>query len=480
MEQRQGQEMETSIRKRLYKIVKTEVKTASTAAGITSTFFFGKSGLIIPIIYRVSKKISDFIGGEILCVNNIVSLGIPKSVASVICGIYKKLFFLYLLVQMLSFSYINIFSDTPTVLNFSINYADNIRQLVMNLSKDFAGCSAIAFSEAMTMSMGVGGFLELGFDALQDINNVTFNYIISELTNLAIGFSANIGILTNVNSIGEYIKNLYSISKNIPKDIQNWITGWSESLIDSGMANMVIENKGQVINEFTNAKMISAYNETIVNTLDDSIKSLGTKKFSKIYESKELVESLSDSFKDKSYSDMSWIERAWSIVNIKSPTNSSLPIVHKNIIRATNQTVDTLIDGMKESRSKIVKRIGNTETMNNYCKTKIRNRLDEFDSLFETSTKIYDNAIEINRDYLKFLPQYEINLSKGMVSSLPLQIDPTIDGGNYNPAPDMLVTVNILTLIILILVFVQSIIIPLARVGKSLTKSIYQKVSRRD
>lgn len=478
MEQVQGRDQGqgTSMTKRLYEIVKSELATASTAGAVTYTIGFGKTGLFIPMIYRISKKISDFIGGEVLCVNNIVKLGIPKNVASTICNLYKKLFFLYLFVQMTNFSYVNIFSETPTVLNFFLNYTKNVGQLVYNLSTDFLDCNIQALNEVIKMSKGVGGYTEIGSDLFEDYQNITLSYILTELTNIAIGFSANVGLLAYVNSIGEYVKNIYSVTKNTPSDVRKWISVWSESFIESGVANVAIENKGEIVTEFTNAKTITSYNQTIVNNLDDVTGSIGNKNFKKIHEGKESVDVLSNSFQEKSYDVMNWIEKAWSIVNITSPSNSSLPIVHQNIVRATSETVDTLLDGMKKSKSKMVKKVGNTVTMSGgYCRKKIKNTLDNFNNLFETDVKIYDNAMEINRDYLKFLPQYEIKST-----SLPLQIDPTTNGKSYNPSPDMLITVNILTLIILILVFVQSIIIPLARIGKSVSKSIYQKISRRN
>ena len=477
--QGQARGQETSIRKRLREILKSEVAFASNMGTVTYILGFGKTGLVIPIIYRVSEKISDFIGGELLCVNNIVNLGIPKSVASVICNLYKKLFFLYLFVEMMNFSYINIFSDTPTVLNFFLNYSKNIGKLIYNLSSDFWQCNTEAINEIGTMSKGVGGYTELGRDLFEDFQNIT-SYIFTELANIAIGFSTNIGTLLNVNSIGEYTKKIYSITKNIPTNVQKTISEWYETLVENGVANEIMENKGKVITEFTNAKTITMYNQTIVNNLNDATKTLGKKNFSQIHESKESIQTLSDSFQQKSYSDMGWMERAWSIVNITSPSDTSLPLIHQNVLRGTDRTVDTLLDGMKKSKNKTVKKVGNTVTMSGgYCKKKIKNTLDDFNNLFEKDIQIYNNAMEINRDYLKFLPQYEINPSKASITPLPLQIDPTTNGTSYNPAPDMLVTVNILTLIILILVFVQSVIIPFARIGKSVSKSIYQKISKK-
>lgn len=478
MEQVQGRDQGqgTSMTKRLYEIVKSELATASTTGAVTYTMGFGKTGLFIPMIYRISKKISDFIGGEVLCVNNIVKLGIPRKAASMICNLYKKLFFLYLFVQMTNFSYVNIFSETPTVLNFFLNYAKNVGKLVYNLSTDFLDCNIQALDEVIKMSKGVGGYAEIGSDLFEDYQNITLSYILTELSNIAIGFSANVGILTYVNSIGEYVKYIYSVSKNTPSDVRKWLSIWSESFIENGVASAVIENKGKVVTEFTNANMITSLNQTIVNNLDDVTRLIGNKNFTKIYESKESIDVLSNSFQEKSYDDMNWIQKAWSIVNIKSPSDSSIPIIHQNIVRATSETVDTLLDGMKKSESKMVKKVGNTVTMSGgYCRKKIKNTLDDFNNLFENDIQIYNNAMEINRDYLRFLPQYEIKST-----SLPLQIDPTVNGTSYNPAPDMLITVNILTLIILILVFVQSIIIPFARIGKSVSKSIYQKISRRE
>ena len=469
----QGQS--SSLIKRIRKFVKKEVMVTQTLSMITSTTGFGKTGLVIPMIYRISTKISDFIGGE-LCVNNIVALGVPKKIASVICTIYKKLFFLSLFVQMTNYSYMTLFADTPTVLSFLFNYfSKSTLQLYNNLSSDLQSCTEDSIKEMIATSKGVGGYIELGSDVFQDYQTITFNYILQELTNLSIGFSANIGILCHVNSLGEYTKNLYETLRNLPSEIQQWTLDWSEWFVSTGTADHIIENKENIVNEFTNAKQITSYNQTIVKTLDQATEPIGAKKFSKIYESKESVEAIGDSMKEKTYDDMGWLERGWALLNAKSPMNSPLPLIHENLIQATEKSYDQLVEGMKKSNSTMIRRAANTETFSGgYCKKKIKKTLDNFNDLFEKDIKVFDKASKIKKDYLEFIPQFS---SQGKNGTRYLQIDPTMGGGTYNPTQDMLTTVNILTLIILILVFVRSVIIPLARLGTKIGKSIYQRIS---
>jgi hypothetical protein len=477
------QRQTSSLTKRIFDFVKKEVMIANTLSTITSSVGFGKTGLVIPMIYRISKMISDFIGGE-LCVNTILTLGVPKKIASILCTIYKKLFFLSLFVQMTNFSYMNLFADTPTVLSFLVNYGINLKQLSTDLTTDLQNCTEEAIKEIVATSKGVGGFMELGSEVFEDYQSITLNYILQELTNLSIGFSANIGILSHVQSLGDYSKVVYKTVKNLPSEIQKWTFEWSQWFTNSGMSEYIIENKVNLVNEFTNAKQITSYNQTIVKSLDQATEQLGSKKFSQIYESKESVEAIGESMKEKTYDDMGWLERGWALITAKSPMNTSLPLIHENLITATEKSYDQLIDGMKKSNSNVVRRAANTESFSGgYCKKKIKKTLDNFNDLFEKDVKVFNKASKIKTDYLEYFPeilgpQYS-STGQGTIGTRSLQIDPTMNGKPYNPAQDMLVTVNILTLIILILVFVQSIIIPLARLGTKIGKSIYQSVKSR-
>jgi hypothetical protein len=476
----QAQQGQTSsLANRIYNFVKKEVMIANTLGTITSTIGFGKTGLVIPMIYRISKMISDFIGGD-LCLNNIAALGVPKKIASILCTIYKKLFFLSLFVQMTNFSYMNLFADTPTVLSFLVNYGINLKQLSTDLSIDLKSCTEESIKEIIATSKGVGGYLELGTEVFEDYQSITLNYILQELTNLSIGFSANIGILSHVQSIGDYTKDVYKIVKNLPSEIKNWTIEWSKWFTNSGMSDYILENKETIVNEFTNAKQITSYNQTIVKTLDQATEQLGSKSFSKIYESKEFVEAIGDSLKEKTYADMGWLERGWALMTAKSPMNTSLPLIHENLIQATEKSYDQLIEGMKQSKSGVIRRVADTETFHGgFCKKKIKKTLNHFNDLFEKDIKVFEKSSKIKTDYLEYFPEIigqNPYLTQGTKS---LHIDPTMDGRIYNPAQDMLVTVNILTLIILILVFVQSIILPLARIGTKIGKSFYQRVTSR-
>jgi len=452
--------------KRIYKLIKSEIKDAAPLAAATYTLGFGKTGLVLPLIYRISDKISDVISGEIVCIQNLVDLGVPKSFASFICSIYKKLFFLFLFVQMTNYSYMYIFADTPTIFSFLSNYGVNLYKLGKDLSFDFSNCGIEALNEIISVSKGTGGFVNLGKEIFGDLYNLTINYIFYTLTKISIGFAANIGILLHSKSLGNYMKNLLSTMKQAPQNIHQWITEWSDWMLSSGSADVIIENKDKVIQELTNVKNIIYLNETIIQNLDDSTKKLGKDKFSKVLEQ-------TGKTKEKSFLEMTWNEKAWYILNIKGPTDTFLPMIHENLETATSQTYDSLVEGMKNSESKVIKRFANTESISGgFCKTKIKNRIDTFDKLYKKDVKVFDQAFKVPTDYVDYLiPKYDVNLSQGKISQ-SIQIDP---GKSYNPAPDMVITSNILTIIIVIFFFIHSILIPLSRLGKSL----YRKVSQR-
>lgn len=446
--------------KRIYQLIKSEIKAAAPLAAATATLGFGKTGLVLPLIYRISDKISDVISGELLCVNNLVALGVPKTFATFACTIYKKLFFLFLFVQMTNYSYMYLFADTPTIFSFLLNYGGNLMKLGKDLSFDFSECGIEALNEIISVSKGTGGFVNLGKEIFGDLYILTINYIFYTLTKISIGFAANIGILLHSNSFGNYMKNLLSTMKQAPQDIHQWFTEWSDWMVSSGSADVIIENKDKVIQEFTNVKNIIYLNETIIQTLDESTKKLGKDKFSKVLEE-------TGKTKEKSFSEMTWNEKAWYILNIKSPTDTYLPLIHENLENATSQTYDNLVEGMKKSESKVIKRFANTESISGgFCKTKIKNRIDNFDKLYKKDVKVFDKAFKVPTDYVDYyIPKYDVNLSQGKISQgSRIQIDP---GKSYNPAPDMVITSNILTIIIVIFFFIHSILIPLTRLGKS-------------
>lgn len=459
---------EKKIIKRFYDLIRAEIKTTAPLVAVTETTGFGKTGLVIPFIYKISTQISDFIAGD-LCINKIKKLGLSETSAKYICSFYKNLYFLFLFTQMTNYCYMYLFADTPTIFSFISNYGKNLMKLGKDLSFDLYDCGSQAWNEIKSSSKGTGGYLDILKEVFGDVINISLSYIFNELIKISIGFATNIGILTHVNSLGEYIKHVNSTMKQMPKDLHQWVIEWSEWFVESKSAEMLINNKEKVVKEFTDAKTVLKINNTITDLLDKSTAPIQKDNFSKNYESIESLKIMEDAMKDKSYPEMSWIERGWSLLNIKHPMDSRLPIIHESIVQYTNQTYDNWIESMKNTNSTFVKRFANTEALNGgFCKNKIINRLDNFDNVFKNDLKVFDKSFNVPLDYVNYLiPSYEINLQ-----NKTFQIDPTINGNKYNPTPDMIITGNILNLIVVIMVFIQFIILPLLILGKKIVKKL--------
>lgn len=384
---------------------------------------------------------------------------------------------------MFNASYMYIFAETPTLTSFFIDYAKNLTKLFKKLGVDMSDCTQAAYQEILK-TVPKQQLAKISIQDLNKLRSESVEKLFENLNDASIGFATNIGLLSHVDSIKTYATKLKTTVESMPSGFGDYVASIGEYFLSSGKADLIIENKDKLAKEFTNAKTLINYNENVLKTLDESTKLLGIKKFSEIYEDNNSIVEFGKILEKQTVNNMGFWEKAWALAtfNSKNPLETSFPIFHKGVIQTTLQTTDDITESLKKSEYEILKQFGNTESLG-ACKTKIKNTLHSFHVDVDKDIKVLDKAREVDRNLLEgFVPMIEIPNLPFSTKGTELQqfnINPTTNGVNYNPAPDMRNTVDIVTYIIVIIMFIQFVLVPLLSLTKYAIKTVYRSISKR-
>jgi hypothetical protein len=468
---------------RIRRLIKKEIKNMILSMGVTKTIGLGSIGIVVPMIFRISNKISEIISGDLLCENNISNLGVPKSLAKNICKAYYYLIYLFMSGMMFNLTYMYVFAETPTLTSFFTDYSKDLGNLFKSLGGVMSECTKTAYEEIRQTIPKQ----KLAKITVQDLNSLRLENVdklFPVLTDTSIAFASNIGILTHVESVKSYAIQLKEFAEKMPSGVKDFTYAIGEYFFSSGNAERIIQNKDGEKKSLTDVKTLVKYNEDIFKTLDDINKLLGIKNFSELYGNDKAIMEMGKILEKRAVKDMGFWEKVWFVatLNSKHPLDTPFPILHEGIINATRITINDMIGGLQTSKYEILNLFGNTETFQK-CKGKIDLTLFSFHKDIETKINIFDKAQSVDRSLFEgILPMVEIpNLPYSSKRSeiQIFNINPTFNGVDYNPVPDMRNTVNIVTYIVVIMMFIQFVIIPLLSLSKYTIKTVYKSVSKR-